>query len=68
MIQQWFSQESDLGVVSKTFQLSSHPVLGDWSIQVQVNVSIHVFLGGECKIGLNCSYGKISPKSFYGQK
>ncbi|GAB1294474.1 CD109 antigen [Apodemus speciosus] len=37
VIQQWFSQEGDLGVVSKTFQLSSHPVLGDWSIQVQVN-------------------------------
>ncbi|KAL1781786.1 CD109 antigen [Sigmodon hispidus] len=37
LIQQWFSQEGDLGVVSKTFQLSSHPILGDWSIQVQVN-------------------------------
>lgn len=37
VVQQWFSQEGDLGVVSKTFQLSSHPVLGDWSIQVQVN-------------------------------
>ncbi|XP_031202045.1 CD109 antigen [Mastomys coucha] len=37
VIQQWFSQEGDLGVVSKTFQLSSHPILGDWYIQVQVN-------------------------------
>lgn len=37
MIQQWFSQQGDLGVISKTFQLSSHPILGDWSIQVQVN-------------------------------
>ncbi|XP_045399853.1 CD109 antigen [Lemur catta] len=37
LIQQWLSQQSDLGVVSKTFQLSSHPILGDWSIQVQVN-------------------------------
>ncbi|XP_021062209.1 CD109 antigen [Mus pahari] len=37
VIQQWFSQRGDLGVVSKTFQLSSHPILGDWSIQVQVN-------------------------------
>ncbi|XP_034339956.1 CD109 antigen [Arvicanthis niloticus] len=37
VIQQWFSEEGDLGVVSKTFQLSSHPILGDWSIQVQVN-------------------------------
>lgn len=37
LIQQWFSQQGDLGVVSKTFQLSSDPILGDWSIQVQVN-------------------------------
>uniref|UniRef100_M3XYI7 CD109 molecule n=1 Tax=Mustela putorius furo TaxID=9669 RepID=M3XYI7_MUSPF len=37
LIQQWLSERSDLGVVSKTFQLSSHPILGDWSIQVQVN-------------------------------
>ncbi|KAF0886486.1 CD109 protein, partial [Crocuta crocuta] len=37
LIQQWLSEQSDLGVVSKTFQLSSHPILGDWSIQVQVN-------------------------------
>lgn len=36
LIQQWLSQEGELGVVSKTFQLSSHPILGDWSIQVQV--------------------------------
>ncbi|KAB0349663.1 hypothetical protein FD754_014520 [Muntiacus muntjak] len=38
LIQQWLSEKSDLGVVSKTFQLSSHPILGDWSIQVQVNL------------------------------
>ncbi|XP_040839571.1 CD109 antigen isoform X1 [Ochotona curzoniae] len=37
LIQQWLSQQNELGVVSKTFQLSSHPILGDWSIQVQVN-------------------------------
>ncbi|XP_027624029.1 CD109 antigen [Tupaia chinensis] len=37
LIQQWLSQQNDLGVVSRTFQLSSHPILGDWSIQVQVN-------------------------------
>nr|XP_045016056.1 CD109 antigen isoform X3 [Jaculus jaculus] len=36
LIQQWLSQQGDLGVISKTFQLSSHPILGDWSIQVQV--------------------------------
>lgn len=37
LIQQWLSEQGDLGVVSKTFQLSSHPILGDWTIQVQVN-------------------------------
>ncbi|XP_045699363.1 CD109 antigen [Phyllostomus hastatus] len=41
LIQQWLSEKSDLGVVSKTFQLSSHPILGDWSIQVQVNDQTH---------------------------
>ncbi|ELV10820.1 CD109 antigen [Tupaia chinensis] len=40
LIQQWLSQQNDLGVVSRTFQLSSHPILGDWSIQVQVNVKV----------------------------
>ncbi|XP_070274330.1 CD109 antigen [Myotis yumanensis] len=37
LIQQWLSEKSDFGVISKTFQLSSHPILGEWSIQVQVN-------------------------------
>ncbi|KAM4866554.1 CD109 antigen [Thomomys bottae] len=37
LIQQWLSQQNELGVISKTLQLSSHPVLGDWSIHVQVN-------------------------------
>ncbi|XP_011379326.1 CD109 antigen [Pteropus vampyrus] len=37
LIQQWLTEQNNLGVVSKTFQLSSHPMLGDWSIQVQVN-------------------------------
>ncbi|XP_073935392.1 CD109 antigen isoform X3 [Castor canadensis] len=37
LIQQWLSQQNELGVISKTFQLSSHPILGDWSIQVRVN-------------------------------
>ncbi|KAM5325551.1 CD109 antigen [Glossophaga mutica] len=41
LIQQWLSEKGDLGVVSKTFQLSSHPILGDWSIQVQVNDQTH---------------------------
>ncbi|XP_039709225.1 CD109 antigen [Pteropus medius] len=37
LIQQWLTEQNNLGVVSKTFQLSSHPMLGEWSIQVQVN-------------------------------
>ncbi|XP_019352416.1 CD109 antigen isoform X3 [Alligator mississippiensis] len=37
LIQQWLSEKGDLGVVSKNFQLSTSPPLGDWSIQVQEN-------------------------------
>ncbi|KGL88563.1 CD109 antigen, partial [Charadrius vociferus] len=40
LIQQWLMEEGDLGVVSKKFQLSMNPPLGDWSIEVEVNVSI----------------------------
>uniref|UniRef100_A0A8C3LQ50 CD109 antigen n=1 Tax=Chrysolophus pictus TaxID=9089 RepID=A0A8C3LQ50_CHRPC len=40
LIQQWLLEEGDLGVVSKKFQLSKNPPLGDWSIDVEVNVSI----------------------------
>ncbi|EPY77453.1 hypothetical protein CB1_001259001 [Camelus ferus] len=47
LVQQWLSEQSDLGVVSKTFQLSSHPVLGDWSIQVQVNCFLGHILKAE---------------------
>lgn len=42
MIQQWLMEEGDLGVVSKKFQLSMNPPLGDWSIEVEVNVSINI--------------------------
>lgn len=41
LIQQWLLEEGDLGVVSKKFQLSTNPPLGDWSIEVEVNVSIN---------------------------
>uniref|UniRef100_A0A8C8RNU0 CD109 antigen n=1 Tax=Pelusios castaneus TaxID=367368 RepID=A0A8C8RNU0_9SAUR len=41
LIQQWLAEKGDLGVVSRKFQLSTSPLLGDWSIQVQVNVSIN---------------------------
>ncbi|XP_036269992.1 CD109 antigen [Pipistrellus kuhlii] len=37
LIQQWLSEKGNLGVISKTFQLSSHPMLGEWFIRAQVN-------------------------------
>ncbi|XP_068923122.1 CD109 antigen isoform X2 [Petaurus breviceps papuanus] len=37
LIQQWSDEQGDLGVISKTFQLSSNPILGDWSIQARVD-------------------------------
>ncbi|NWT63660.1 CD109 protein, partial [Prunella himalayana] len=41
LIQQWLMEEGDLGVVSKKFQLSTNPPLGDWSIEVEVNGQVH---------------------------
>ncbi|XP_072711400.1 CD109 antigen [Ciconia boyciana] len=41
LIQQWLMEEGDLGVVSKKFQLSMNPPLGDWSIEVEVNGQVH---------------------------
>ncbi|XP_048792210.1 CD109 antigen [Lagopus muta] len=41
LIQQWLLEEGDLGVVSKKFQLSKNPPLGDWSIDVEVNGQVH---------------------------
>ncbi|XP_064020132.1 CD109 antigen [Pogoniulus pusillus] len=41
LIQQWLMEEGDLGVVSKKFQLSMNPPLGDWSIEVEVNDQVH---------------------------
>ncbi|XP_007484264.1 CD109 antigen [Monodelphis domestica] len=37
LIQQWLDEQGDLGVISKTFRLSSNPIVGDWSIQARVN-------------------------------
>ncbi|NWY71237.1 CD109 protein, partial [Erithacus rubecula] len=41
LIQQWLMEEGHLGVVSKKFQLSMNPPLGDWSIEVEVNGQVH---------------------------
>ncbi|NWR73056.1 CD109 protein, partial [Centropus unirufus] len=41
LIQQWLMEEGDLGVVSRKFQLSMNPPLGDWSIEVEVNGQVH---------------------------
>ncbi|KAI1241136.1 hypothetical protein IHE44_0009599 [Lamprotornis superbus] len=41
LIQQWLMEEGNLGVVSKKFQLSMNPPLGDWSIEVEVNGQVH---------------------------
>uniref|UniRef100_A0A670YKG3 CD109 antigen n=1 Tax=Pseudonaja textilis TaxID=8673 RepID=A0A670YKG3_PSETE len=47
LIQQWLTQNGKLGKIAKQFKLSKHPLLGDWSIEVRVNVSIikmHLYL------------------------
>uniref|UniRef100_A0A674JZP3 CD109 antigen n=1 Tax=Terrapene triunguis TaxID=2587831 RepID=A0A674JZP3_9SAUR len=44
LIQQWLAEKGDLGMVSRRFQLSTSPLLGDWSIQVQVNVTFDFFV------------------------
>ncbi|XP_029451477.1 CD109 antigen isoform X2 [Rhinatrema bivittatum] len=41
LIFQWLAEHSDLGVLSRNFQISANPPLGDWSIEVQVNKQIH---------------------------
>uniref|UniRef100_A0A8D2Q9Q0 CD109 molecule n=1 Tax=Varanus komodoensis TaxID=61221 RepID=A0A8D2Q9Q0_VARKO len=43
LIQQWLKQNGKLGKIAKQFKLSKHPVLGDWSIQVQINVMLSKF-------------------------
>uniref|UniRef100_A0A8B9F4N1 CD109 antigen n=1 Tax=Amazona collaria TaxID=241587 RepID=A0A8B9F4N1_9PSIT len=43
LIQQWLMEEGDLGVASKKFQLSMNPPLGDWSVEVEVNVILPKF-------------------------
>ncbi|XDB53570.1 hypothetical protein AB1E18_007088 [Capra hircus] len=72
LIQQWLSEKSDLGVVSKTFQLSSHPILGDWSIQVQVNVILPKFEVAlqtplYCSLNSKSLNGTVTAKYTYGK-
>nr|XP_020641515.1 CD109 antigen [Pogona vitticeps] len=41
LIQQWLSENGKLGKITKQFKLSRHPLLGDWSLQVEVNGQTH---------------------------
>ncbi|KAH0622086.1 hypothetical protein JD844_024050, partial [Phrynosoma platyrhinos] len=41
LIQQWLTQNGKLGKIAKQFKLSKHPVLGDWSLHVEVNGQVH---------------------------
>ncbi|KAM4694559.1 CD109 antigen-like [Discoglossus pictus] len=41
LIEQWLEEEADLGVVSRSFYLSEHPPLGDWSIKVKLHQQLH---------------------------
>ncbi|XP_042302267.1 CD109 antigen [Sceloporus undulatus] len=41
LIQQWMTQNGKLGKIAKQFKLSKHPVLGDWSLHVEVNGQVH---------------------------
>lgn len=40
LVRQWLSLDGVLGVVSKEFQLSENPPLGEWTILTTVNVSM----------------------------
>ncbi|XP_063147121.1 LOW QUALITY PROTEIN: CD109 antigen [Candoia aspera] len=37
LIQQWLTQNGKLGKIAKQFKLSKYPLLGVWSVEVQVN-------------------------------
>ncbi|XP_072264627.1 CD109 antigen-like [Pyxicephalus adspersus] len=41
LLEQWMEEEAELGVVSKCFQLSDNPPLGDWSIKVKLQHQLH---------------------------
>ncbi|KAM9316601.1 CD109 antigen-like [Gastrophryne carolinensis] len=41
LLEQWMEEEAELGVVSKSFQLSDNPPLGDWSIKVKLHHQLY---------------------------
>ena len=40
LLRQWLSVDGVLGVVSREFQLSENPPLGEWTIGATVDVSV----------------------------
>ncbi|KAJ7341665.1 hypothetical protein JRQ81_006104 [Phrynocephalus forsythii] len=41
LIQQWLSENGKLGKITKQFKLSRYPILGDWSLEVEVSGQVH---------------------------
>ncbi|KAM8953040.1 CD109 antigen-like [Pelodytes ibericus] len=41
LIEQWLEEETELGVVSKSFSISDNPPIGDWTIKVKLHEQVH---------------------------